>query len=241
MPDFQLKEITLLKRKEDLSSLPKGKLLINCIYAYSYHVAQYDPKFADALRHADVLLPDGASIVKAIKWLTNEKIERISGADLFTYEMEALNKQGGVCFFLGSNAKVLELIRQRAIIDYPAIKITTYSPSFRTEFSTDENLSIIDSINAAAPNLLWIGMTAPKQEKWIHAHLDKLNIDGHIGAIGAVFDFYAGTVKRAPKWWQEHCLEWLYRLIQEPKRMWRRYLIGNISFIYHIFREKYNI
>ena len=85
---------------------------------------------------------------------------------------------------------------------------------------------------------LWIGMTAPKQEKWTYQHWNELDIHCHVGTIGAVFDFYAGTAKRAPKWWQEHSLEWLYRLIKEPKRMWRRYIIGNPLFLWNISKER---
>ena len=82
-------------------------------------------------------------------------------------------------------------------------------------------------------------MTAPKQEKWIYSNWQKLNIHCHVGTIGAVFDFFAGTTERAPLWWQQHSLEWLYRLIKEPKRMWRRYLVGNVLFLWNICKEKY--
>ncbi|WP_288068560.1 WecB/TagA/CpsF family glycosyltransferase, partial [Xylanibacter rodentium] len=97
--------------------------------------------------------------------------------------------------------------------------------------------AIISAINDADPDLLWIGMTAPKQEKWAYANWDRLNIRCHVGTIGAVFDFFAGTYKRAPLWWQEHSLEWLYRLLKEPRRMWRRYLIGNALFLWNIMKE----
>ena len=93
-------------------------------------------------------------------------------------------------------------------------------------------------INDTNPDLLWIGMTAPRQEKWIYTHWDNLNIRCHVGTIGAVFDFYAGTAQRAPMWWQEHSLEWFYRLVKEPRRMWRRYLVGNVKFLYYITKEK---
>jgi N-acetylglucosaminyldiphosphoundecaprenol N-acetyl-beta-D-mannosaminyltransferase len=81
-------------------------------------------------------------------------------------------------------------------------------------------------------------MTAPKQEKWAYTHFDSLNVKGHVGTIGAVFDFYAGNIQRAPEWMQKKGLEWLYRLIKEPKRMWKRYIIGNTKFIFYIIREK---
>lgn len=139
--------------------------------------------------------------------------------------------------FMGSSQKVLDLIVKRAAEVYPHLKVVTYSPPYKPEFSDEDNKAIIDAINAANPDLLWIGMTAPKQEKWTYTHWKELNIHCHVGTIGAVFDFFAGTVERAPMWWQEHGLEWLYRLLKEPKRMWRRYIIGNALFLWNMTRE----
>ena len=140
--------------------------------------------------------------------------------------------------FMGSSQKVLDLIVKRAAEVYPHLKVVTYSPPYKPEFSDDDNKAIIDAINAADPDLLWIGMTAPKQEKWTYSHWDELNIHCHVGTIGAVFDFFAGTVERAPMWWQRRGLEWLYRLLKEPKRMWRRYIIGNALFLWNMLKEK---
>ena len=139
--------------------------------------------------------------------------------------------------FMGSSQKVLDLIVKRAADVYPHLKVVTYSPPYKPEFSDEDNKAIIDAINAADPDLLWIGMTAPKQEKWTYTHWKELNIHCHVGTIGAVFDFFAGTVERAPMWWQEHGLEWLYRLLKEPKRMWRRYIIGNALFLWNMTKE----
>ena len=171
----------------------------------------------------------------------SQPTERIAGWDLFTMEMERLNQKGGTCFFMGSSEKVLNLIREKAKTVYPNIRIETYSPPYKPEFSEEENRAIIEAINRANPDLLWIGMTAPKQEKWAYRHWDKLDIHCHCGTIGAVFDFFAGTMERAPLWWQEHSLEWLYRLLKEPKRMWRRYLIGNVLFLWNICKEKMDL
>lgn len=236
---LQLKKMTLLGSSHALNSLPKGKLLINTINAHSYNTAQKDTLFAKALLEGDVLLPDGASIVKACKWIgaKSQPTERISGWDLFVFEMQTLNERGGKCFFMGSSEKVLNLIRERTVKDYPNITVVTYSPPFKSVFSDEDNEEIINAINTENPDLLWIGMTAPKQEKWAYTHWKSLKINCHCGTIGAVFDFYAGTVKRAPKWYQEHSLEWLYRLFKEPRRMWRRYLIGNTLFLYTIAKE----
>ena len=237
---LRLKNLDILENRAALNALPDKKLLINTINAHSYNTALKDELFQRALINGDVLIPDGVSIVKACKCLNSKSQpkERIAGWDLFAFEMDKLNKKGGKCFFMGSSEKVLSLIRKRASVDYPNIVVETYSPPYKPEFSEEDNKAIIEAINKADPDLLWIGMTAPKQEKWTYSHWNELNIHCHVGTIGAVFDFFAGTVERAPIWWQEHGLEWAYRLIKEPKRMWRRYIIGNTLFLYNILKEK---
>ena len=242
---LKLKDINILGSREELSRLPEGKLLINTINAHSYNTAQKDVVFAEALTNGDVLIPDGASIVKACRWIKakSQPKERIAGWDLFVHEMERVNKENEGAkkkvMFLGSSNNVLALIKARAEKDYPNIEVITFSPPYKPVFSDEDNRMMIESINNTKPDLLWIGMTAPKQEKWAYEHWNELNINCHVGTIGAVFDFYAGTMQRAPMWWQEHSLEWLYRLLKEPKRMWRRYLIGNILFLWNIFTKEY--
>lgn len=235
-----------MESKVQLGELPKGKLLINTINAHSYNVAQHDELFAEALAKGDVLTADGASIVHACRWLNtpSQPKERVAGWDVFIHEMTALEKQAEasnthpIAFFMGSSPEVLQRIKERAALDFPYLKIVTYSPPYKQNFSPEDDIAIISAVNAAKPDLLWIGMTAPKQEKWTYAHWQELDIHCHVGTIGAVFDFYAGTAKRAPLWWQRHSLEWLYRLLTEPRRMWRRYIIGNALFIHNIFKEK---
>ena len=236
---LKLRDLHIVESKEVLRKIPEGKTLINTINAHSYNVAQKDSLFAEALANGDYLIPDGASIVKACRWrkgLSKPK-ERIAGWDLFEMEMGRLNEQAGkTVMFMGSSEKVLGLVRQRCKVDYPNLTVETYSPPYKPEFSDEDNRKIIEAINRANPDLLWIGMTAPKQEKWTYSHWEQLQIHCHVGTIGAVFDFFAGTVKRAPVWWQKHSLEWLYRLMKEPKRMWRRYIIGNTKFLWNIIK-----
>ena len=236
---LKLKTISLLGHRSELDALPEGKLLINTINAHSYNTALKDPAFAEALLREDALIPDGASIVLAFKLLRHEKIERTAGWDLFLYEMNKLNRKGGTCFFLGSSEDTLRKIKVKAVRLYPNIRIETYSPPYKPEFTQEDNQAMIAAVNRAQPDLLWVGMTAPKQEKWTYTHLKELEVNGPIGTIGAVFDFFAENVQRAPVWWQEHGLEWLYRLIKEPKRMWRRYIIGNCLFLWNITKEKF--
>ncbi len=235
--------LSIVESMDELQQLPEGKVLINTVNAYSFNTAQKDSLFADALMKGDALIPDGISIVKACRWLKakSQPQERIAGWDLFFYEMDKLNKKGGKCFFMGSSENVLSMIRRRVAIDYSDIKVETYSPPYKSEFTKEDNEAIIAAINQYDPDLLWIGMTAPKQEKWVYTHWDELDIHCHVGTIGAVFDFFAGTVERAPIWWQEHGLEWAYRLLKEPKRMWRRYIIGNSLFLWNILKEKIGI
>lgn len=244
---FRLKDLNILGSKAELALLPEGKLLINTINAHSYNTARKDSLFAEALMNGDVLIPDGVSIVKACRWIKakSQPKERIAGWDLFSFEMDKLERESVKCemlkktvMFMGSSQKVLDLIVKRAAEVYPHLKVVTYSPPYKSEFSDEDNKAIIEAINAADPDLLWIGMTAPKQEKWTYSHWEELDIHCHVGTIGAVFDFFAGTVERAPMWWQRHGLEWLYRLLKEPKRMWRRYIIGNALFLWNMLKEK---
>lgn len=237
---MRLKDLDILTSRAELAKLPEGKLLINTINAFSYDNARKDVLFSEALQKGDVLIPDGISIVKACRFLNakSQPKERIAGWDLFEYEMGKLNRVGGKVMFLGSSDAVLNLIRQRVAEKYPKIEVDTYSPPYKPEFSDEDNEAMISAINHSNPDLLWIGMTAPKQEKWAYTHLNRLDVHCHIGTIGAVFDFFAGTVKRAPERWQRAGLEWLYRLLSEPRRMWRRYFIGNAKFIYYIMLEK---
>lgn len=243
--------MNILGSKSELASLKEGKLLINTINAHSYNTARKDALFAEALSCGDVLIPDGVSVVKACKWIhaKSQPKERIAGWDLFTFEMNKLEKESAknmeqdngagknTVMFMGSSQKVLDLIVKKAAEVYPHLNVKTYSPPYKPEFSDEDNHAIIEAIHKANPDLLWIGMTAPKQEKWTYSHWNQLNIHCHVGTIGAVFDFFAGTVERAPEWWQQHGLEWLYRLMKEPKRMWRRYIIGNTLFLWNMLKE----
>ncbi len=221
-----------------LNDIKQSKLLINTINAHSFNTVQRDVDFSKALQSSNVLLPDGISVVWAMRLLTGQKLKKIAGADLFVYEMQRLDAIGGKCFFLGSSESTLQRIKNRAAKEYPNVKIYTYSPPFKSEFSEMENKVMIDTVNAVQPDTLFVGMTAPKQEKWAHHNYDELRV-GHVCCIGAVFDFYAGTVKRAPHWMIKMGLEWFYRLISEPRRMWRRYILGNALFIRHILAEKF--
>ena len=190
---FRLKDLDIVERKDALNVLPDGKLLINTINAHSYNVARKDPLFAEALTHGDVLIPDGMSIVKACKWIRakSRPQERIAGWDLFEWEMSRLNeasrkeiegkkglpsRQGRKkkVMFMGSSEETLALDVKECNQQYPYLEVVTYSPPYKQVFSEEDDRAIIQAINDADPDLLWIGMTAPKQEKWTYAHWKEL-------------------------------------------------------------------
>ena len=210
-----------------------------CLNPHSYVVALDDPPFAQALHAADWLIPDGAGIVLASKLLGGQIRERVTGSDIFREVQIELNRAGGYrVFFLGSTEATLAAIRQRLAHDYPNLDVAaTYSPPFKAEFSAADNQAMIAAINAAAPDVLWVGMTAPKQEKWLHQHHAQLNVK-FAAAVGAVFDFYSGRVKRSHPLFQRLGLEWLPRLLQQPRRLWRRMGVSAPIFLWHVLRQR---
>jgi N-acetylglucosaminyldiphosphoundecaprenol N-acetyl-beta-D-mannosaminyltransferase len=210
-----------------------------CLNPHSYAVALDDILFSQALKDADWLVPDGAGVVLASRLLGQGVAERVTGSDIFSALHQRMNASGGMkVFFLGATEGTLSLIRDRMAKDYPDIEVVgMYSPPFKPEYSHTEIDEIINAINAVEPDVLWVGMTAPKQEKWIHQNRGRLKVK-FAGAIGAVFDFYAGQVKRSHPVFQRLGLEWLPRLIQQPKRLWRRMFISAPLFVWHVFKQK---
>lgn len=212
-------------------------LVINTINAYSYIVARGDHNFKSALQDSDILVPDGFPVVVAAKFLKKKKIQKIAGADVFKFLCEKINQSSGSCFFLGSSESTLEKINERLAIDYPMIKAGYYSPPYKKEFSDEENADMLKAVNSFKPDVLFVGMTAPKQEKWVALHSKNLEI-GLVTSIGAVFDFYAGTTSRPSAFWVNNNLEWFIRLLKEPGRLWKRYLVYSPLFFYHMLAYK---
>jgi N-acetylglucosaminyldiphosphoundecaprenol N-acetyl-beta-D-mannosaminyltransferase len=215
-----------------------------CLNPHSAEVAVGDPVFHNALICADFLTADGVGIVLASRVLGGKIRTRITGTDVFLSVNEFLDReQGASCFFLGSTEQTLEQIRQKMAEDYPNITVAgSYSPPFKPEFTDEDNQQMLDAINRCSPDVLWVGMTAPKQEKWLRQHQGQLQVN-FAGPIGAVFDFYVGNVERAGPVWQKLGLEWLPRLIQEPRRLWRRVFVSGPGFLlrtlrYRLKREK---
>ena len=216
-----------------------GKYFV-CTNPNALEVARKDGVFSCAIKEADLVVPDGVGVVIASKILGRGIRERVTGHDIFWHLCLALNRKKGIrCFFLGATDETLLKIFEKMKMDFPSIEVAGfYSPPFKAEFSADDNRSMIEAINRVKPDVLWVGMTAPKQEKWIYHNKDQLDVK-FIGAIGAVFDFYAGNVKRSPQWFLDHGLEWLPRLVQEPKRLWKRTLISAPLFLTRVVAERF--
>lgn len=223
---------------EWISSGKMRKYLV-CANPHSLEIARKDRLFDEAVRSADLVVPDGVGIVIASKILGGGIRERVTGMDIFMGLSAALNnKRGARYFFLGSTGSNLKKIEEKMKRDFPGITVAgTYSPPFKPEFSDEDNRLMIDAVNRANPDVLWVGMTAPKQEKWIHQNKEKLNIK-FIGAVGAVFDFYTGNVKRSHAVYQKMGLEWLPRFLRQPRRLWRRNFISNPSFLMRVVSDR---
>jgi N-acetylglucosaminyldiphosphoundecaprenol N-acetyl-beta-D-mannosaminyltransferase len=209
-----------------------------CLNPHSYAVARSDPGYQQALKSADWLIPDGAGVVLAGALLSQKLHGRITGADIFLGTMDLLNESEGRVFFLGGTERTLSMIRKRVAVDYPQVTIAgTYSPPYEPEYNSALMQHMVDLVNESAADVLWVGMTAPKQEKWIYQLQDRLNVP-FAGAIGAVFDFYTGQIKRSPAVFQKLGLEWLPRLMQEPRRLWKRMFISAPIFLLDVFKAR---
>ena len=213
----------------------KKTKFISTVNTNSLLLLNKDKIFKKALISSNWIIPDGYGAVFACKLLGLNIKERITESDIFNDLNYKLNKQKKCkYFFLGSTTKTLKLISKKMKLDYPNIKITGYlSPPFKTAFSKTENNKMIKYINRKKTEVLWVGLTQPKQEKWVYENYSKLNVK-FIGSIGAVFDFYAGQVKRAPRFLQILGFEWFYRVLQDPKRLWKRYFYSNFNFFLKI-------
>ena len=207
-----------------------------CANPHSLVVAQRDLGFQAALNHADFVAADGVGVSLMARLAGVPTVPRITGTDYFDAVLSGLREHGGGrIFFFGSSPRVLDLISKRFASEFPSLTLCgTHSPPYGS-WSEEENHRMIQVINAAKPDVLWVGMTAPKQEKWVEANRHKLTAPV-IGSIGAVFDFYAGTYARAPRWVCRIGFEWAYRFILEPRRMWRRNFVSAPKFLWLVLR-----
>jgi len=192
---------------------------------------QKDQEFKEAYEKASLILPDGMSIMLCSKIIGKPLHEKITGVDLvFRLSSLAVKARYSV-YLLGAEdwviAETSRVLKER----FPGLEIAGYHHGY-----SENDQEVIDEINKAAPDILFIGLGFPNQEKWISKHLEDLDINVAV-CIGGVFDVISGKIKRAPRWMQGACMEWLWRLMQEPRRLWRRYLFGNSEFIFLVIKE----
>jgi N-acetylglucosaminyldiphosphoundecaprenol N-acetyl-beta-D-mannosaminyltransferase len=202
-----------------------------CANPHSLTVAERDPVFKRALCEADAVVADGVGVRIAANLCGRSLGPRITGIDYFRALMGALDLRGDArVVYFGSQTQVLDQLVARGADVFPNVTAArAISPPYG-DWTPETNEQFIAEINAARPDVLWVGMTAPKQEKWVRDNRHKLNC-GVIGSIGAVFDYFAGTVRRAPDWMCGLGLEWAYRLSREPRRLWQRTFVSAPQFL----------
>ncbi len=198
--------------------------------------AHKDREFADIVNSADLAVTDGMPLVKSLKILYGVSQDRIAGMDLLGDILKESENSGLSVFFYGSTTEVLNLIKNRIGIDFPRLKTAGfYSPPFRNLTDKEES-DVINLIRESNANIVFVGLGCPKQEQWMARMKGKIN--AVMIGIGGAFTMYAGLQTRAPQWMQRNGLEWFFRLLQEPKRLWKRYLTTNSYFIYLFLKYK---
>lgn len=222
-----------------MSASRKTPIVFSCANPHSLATAEYRDEFRQALRNAEILVADGVGLTIVGSLLGTNVNPRITGSDFFNALMNSVNNSSyktkiRVCFF-GSNQKVLNLIKKNLADKYHHIEFCDFISPPYGDWDEVQDADFIERINLAKPDILWVGMTAPKQEIWVEKNRAKLQVSV-IGNIGAVFDFCAGTYQRAPKWAQQAGIEWLIRLMREPRRMWRRNFVSPIIFVVSALR-----
>ena len=198
---------------------------------------QKDAEFRQAYRNASLVVPDGMPILWASRLLGTPLRERITGSDLVPKVCQLAAELGHAVYFLGGSEGVAERAAENLKAAWPALRVAgTYAPPFGFESDLLENQRIADQINQAKPSILFLALGAPKQEKWIARHIHELEIRIAF-CIGSALDYPAGVAKRAPLWMQKGGLEWFWRLLREPKRLARRYLVDDLVFLTILLRE----
>lgn len=198
--------------------------------------AHNDERFKEQVNGAEMVVADGNPVARASNWLYGIKQERIAGMNFMPSVLREANQLSLSVFFYGSSEEVLEKLRVTISQEYPNIRVAgTISPPFR-QVMKEEQQSFINEINAANPNLVLVALGCPKQEKWMAENYK--NIRSVLLGLGGAFSVTAGLQKRAPEWMQRLSLEWAYRLIQEPGRLWKRYFYTNTLFLWLLIKQK---
>ena len=200
--------------------------------AYSYR----NKKIKEATNAASLSVPDGMSLVFLARLKGFDIKERVYGADLMQGFFKIAEQKGYNNYFYGGTEEALKRLIANIKKQFPQLKIAGfYSPPFR-KLNKKEKEEIVAKINKISPDVLWVGLGCPKQQLWMFEHKDKLKVSAMVG-VGAAFDFLSNNKQQAPEWMRSNGLEWLFRLIKEPRRLWKRYLIGNSLFIFLLAKE----
>lgn len=198
--------------------------------------SQDDPELRRIHNESGLTTPDGMPMVWASHWAGNEQVSRVYGPDLMLAVCERAAARGWRSFFYGGAEGVAEQVGAEMQRRFPGFEVGgAYSPPFR-DLTPAEDDEVVRMINDARPDLVWVGLSTPKQERWMAAHRDRLDAAALLG-VGAAFDFHTGRVTQAPRWMQRSGLEWAYRLATEPRRLWRRYLTNNPRFVWAVARR----
>jgi N-acetylglucosaminyldiphosphoundecaprenol N-acetyl-beta-D-mannosaminyltransferase len=198
--------------------------------------SQDDAEILKIHNRAGMVTPDGMPLVWLGRFNKQKHVNRVYGPDLMLELCGKSIAKGYRHYLYGGKDGVPELLKSKLEEKFPGIKIVgTYSPPFRA-LSEEEDEEVIEMISEAKPDILWVGLSTPKQERWMAGHVDRLDVPALIG-VGAAFDFHSGLIKQAPSWMQKSGLEWLFRLLTEPRRLWRRYFRNNPRFILLIVRQ----
>ena len=198
--------------------------------------SQRDPELLAIHNASGLTTPDGMPMVWAGRRVGANCMSRVYGPDLMLSVLERAAARGWKSFLYGGKDGVPELLAARLMARFPTLKIAgMHSPPFRPLTPTEDE-AIVSRINASGADLVWVGLSTPKQERWMAAHVGRLEAPALLG-VGAAFDIHAGLVPQAPPWMQERGLEWFYRLTKEPRRLWKRYLRNNPAFVAHILRN----
>jgi N-acetylglucosaminyldiphosphoundecaprenol N-acetyl-beta-D-mannosaminyltransferase len=181
-----------------------------------------DPLLRKIHNEAGMVTPDGVPLVHFLRLIGKNRTQRVYGPDLMR-KMTAVSGQHGYRqFYYGGGVGVAEKLKETLVGSVPGLQVVgTFCPPFR-KMTPEEDRAVVDAINAARPHIVWVGLSTPKQERWMAEHLGRIDAPVMVG-VGAAFDFLAGTKCQAPEWMQRHALEWLFRLGSEPRRLWRRY------------------
>ena len=183
---------------------------------------RHDPKLRKIHNEAGMVTPDGVPLVYFLRLIGKRRTQRVYGPDLMREMTAVSGRRGYRQFYYGGDVGVAEKLRKVLVASVPELQVAgTLCPPFR-QMTPAEDRAVVDAINAARPHIVWVGLSTPKQERWMAEHLGRIDAPVMIG-VGAAFDFLAGTKRQAPKWMQRHALEWLFRFCSEPRRLWRRY------------------